>query len=1302
MSQGFTRGVPIDIDPNLTANSNLLVPSQAAVIAYVTSHGGASGGGPANTIYTSDGTITNTAGTSNTRTVSLGVNNDLVFTNALGQSIKLSASNLFLTNYDTQFDGSNNTFASLNVTGSAVMQGYANVMGYLDVGNGSGGISINGPAAPGRENLIEFTPISTNPTPIVGNGGIYVNSTNNHLYYVSPSGTRTDLINTGTSMNWPTSPGLAYYNGASGWSTSVTTSAGLAGVITDETGSGALVFGTSPTITTSLVAGSSSFDLIDTTATTVNFARAATTINMGALGVSGTPSNLNIRSSIVTFNDTQGNGGVSPFTIQTTYNNGTVNLFNTSAAQINLGAASTSTNIGSSTVGSTMVFRGQNFGMQGTDPSIATATNLSTGTAHIFNEHITKARLFNAADTVTIGGITSIRTFGSNPTSVPNTGNTTLNLMIGPTASGNTKTFNIGTGGDAGHNVNINIGSTNTNLSNSTTLVYTKLVVKGDLQVDGTTTTLNSATLTVDDKNIELGSVNNDILNTSSPTISSVTSGSFKGYTSSTGSTTLTVTDIYSGTIYVGATITGTGIPGGVTITAFVTGTGGTGTYTLSSSIIIASPGITINFVNSTGYWVAVISGITNTNIVTINDPIVVSGSPGSLGGKVGNVMSVGSNTLTVSITGSSPVPTTGALISVTRLTSTTGTIDAVINNPSTGVWTGTITGMTDVVNIIIGSRLYSTPSVGSFSTGIVKVTQVLSTTSVAYTTDVLPTAGAIINIYTSGATDDTANGGGITLKGTTDKTFTWVSSTPAWTSSENFDIASGKTYKINTTDVLSSTTLGANVIYSSLTKVGALSAGTAGFVKVDATGNLTSDANSYVTPSSLTTTLSGYQTTNANLTSLIGLSPTTGNLILGNGSSWTVYSPGTSGQVLTSTGTSSAPTWQTPTTTEPTFANDLSVYLSGTKSFGKYQNGSIIPATGKTAREVIQMAITETQAPTATLTLSGSTAGYRTANTIFLNQTAVSNVLNFTKTAIAPATGFTTGSGAVLLEWRRNNTGTWTTLTTNASLTTFTHTLTDTANNAQPFNYRYTVTDNLGTSTSVTFDVTPTHTYPTVTITALGTTTQPSTNTTTRELGNINTYVIGSITRNNPNINPTYYTIDYSVDGGVTFLTLDSAVITNYPTQSVSSALLTPPVGAINSTSIKWKLVSVDPSPLGSTSTISTINFFHKNFILYSTSSTIGMTEINAATSTVTFTNNKNITFTGVTATSTQYTYYVYASSAGNLTGVIQDGAAPVLGAFTLQTDVTGTNSYGATVSYRIYKSNALGAFTNNSLAFS
>jgi hypothetical protein len=75
--------------------------------------------------------------------------------------------------------------------------------------------------------------------------------------------------------------------------------------------------------------------------------------------------------------------------------------------------------------------------------------------------------------------------------------------------------------------------------------------------------------------------------------------------------------------------------------------------------------------------------------------------------------------------------------------------------------------------------------------------------------------------------TDTTADGGGITLKGATDKTLNWVDATDAWTSSEDFNLLTGKAYKINGTSVLSGSTLGSGVTASSLTSVGTITSGT-------------------------------------------------------------------------------------------------------------------------------------------------------------------------------------------------------------------------------------------------------------------------------------------------------------------------------------------------------------------------------------------------------------------------------------------------------------------------------------------
>jgi hypothetical protein len=101
------------------------------------------------------------------------------------------------------------------------------------------------------------------------------------------------------------SSGLSQFTSAS------TTSAQLATVISDETGSGLLVFGTSPNIITSLTTTSTSFDLINANATTVNFAKAATVLSIGATTGTTTINNdltvsgaLTVNGTITTVNST--------------------------------------------------------------------------------------------------------------------------------------------------------------------------------------------------------------------------------------------------------------------------------------------------------------------------------------------------------------------------------------------------------------------------------------------------------------------------------------------------------------------------------------------------------------------------------------------------------------------------------------------------------------------------------------------------------------------------------------------------------------------------------------------------------------------------------------------------------------------------------------------------------------------------------------------------------------------------------------------------------------------------------------
>ena len=112
--------------------------------------------------------------------------------------------------------------------------------------------------------------------------------------FLKTNGAGTWTVDTNTYLT--SSTGVVSVNGSSGVITGIavtgtglgqfasTSSSALAGIMSDETGSGALVFGTSPNFTTSVTTGSTTFALFNTTATTINFGGAATAINMGASG----------------------------------------------------------------------------------------------------------------------------------------------------------------------------------------------------------------------------------------------------------------------------------------------------------------------------------------------------------------------------------------------------------------------------------------------------------------------------------------------------------------------------------------------------------------------------------------------------------------------------------------------------------------------------------------------------------------------------------------------------------------------------------------------------------------------------------------------------------------------------------------------------------------------------------------------------------------------------------------------------------------------------------------------------------
>jgi len=119
-----------------------------------------------------------------------------------------------------------------------------------------------------------------------------------------------------------------------------------------------------------------------------------------------------------------------------------------------------------------------------------------------------------------------------------------------------------------------------------------------------------------------------------------------------------------------------------------------------------------------------------------------------------------------------------------------------------------TIINIASTDDMYAGQQLFKVSGTGVIGTGAY-ITSVDSNTQISYTI----TGGAITNgdivFDVGGPNDDTANGAGITVLGSTNKTFNWVKSSAAFTSSEHINIASGKTLKVATVEVISGSRIG-------------------------------------------------------------------------------------------------------------------------------------------------------------------------------------------------------------------------------------------------------------------------------------------------------------------------------------------------------------------------------------------------------------------------------------------------------------------------------------------------------------
>jgi hypothetical protein len=225
---------------------------------------------------------------------------------------------------------------------------------------------------------------------------------------------------------------------------SATSSSELAGVISDETGTGVLVFGTSPTITTSIVAGSASMDIFNTTATAVNAFGAAATLSIGAASGTTTVNNdLNLASGkVLKINSTEVLSGTtlgSGVTGSSLTSVGTIGTGVWQGTAVAVGYGGTGTNTGSITGTGALTFTAG-----GSDTNVNLAPQ-GTGTVDVGSKRITSvATPTQATDAANKGYVDAVKQALDVKDSVRIATTANLNVTASGTGAGKTLT-NAGT-----------------------------------------------------------------------------------------------------------------------------------------------------------------------------------------------------------------------------------------------------------------------------------------------------------------------------------------------------------------------------------------------------------------------------------------------------------------------------------------------------------------------------------------------------------------------------------------------------------------------------------------------------------------------------------------------------------------------------------------------------------------------------------------------------------------------------------------------------------------------------------------
>ena len=345
---------------------------------------------------------------------------------------------------------------------------------------------------------------------------------------LSFSGTDSSSINFGSGGDVLYDGAVTFANLGEG------SSADLRSIINDETGTGVAVFNISPSISTSITSSSTSFDLLNTTVTTVNAFGSGTDINIGATSGDTTVNN----NFEVAKNFAANSSSTDTFTVkgQSDFQNNDISIRGNTTNPMTLGrcggAVATNTGVGYAVLNNNST--GARSTAVGSQAALNSDANDNTA---VGNDALLTANTgggntavgSNAARAVSSGANNTSLGFESQYANSIGDANVTIgyragynitgtgNVIIGPADEAtvsNSATYGalgdrqliIGSGptawitGDSSYN--LSLGN-----STSTVTVNNDLTVTGDLLVSGDTFTVNVGTIDVEDKNIELGKV---------------------------------------------------------------------------------------------------------------------------------------------------------------------------------------------------------------------------------------------------------------------------------------------------------------------------------------------------------------------------------------------------------------------------------------------------------------------------------------------------------------------------------------------------------------------------------------------------------------------------------------------------------------------------------------------------------------------------------------------------------------------------------------------------------------------------